>query len=488
MTKSQSKKQSKKQFKSTFSRINPPVKEGADFLVDYLFRVLIFLFPLYTYETKAVMGITGKDLLAGIIVLIVGLWCLYKSLKKNLFQSLALDSGKAFGVLVFLALLIVLGIQFVGSNGEVAHTFLYIVAMLLFFSSYYVGGGTRFYLGLLAASFTLVYVSLYLFIFTGTATILRAESLLSKPRELAPFLMLSILIMSILYLIEKNANLQKLYLFLAGTGMILFFLYGDMMGFCMMFLMIMGLCYIQEPTVGNVKRSLFLTFLYGFCASNAPLITYFGAKGIKREFDLEYSIYIDIVIAVVGLIVTSSWDKMENKDQDEADASAALKWYGRGMILVSVILFIAFIFGSKGASLQNSFGGKALYGFTNSMWEAAKNSSGELWHVLQVYGVIGVTVLIALGFALTYRIVVLFKDCQCDAVEKGYLAIAVLFLIQGFFYPYSSMSLPLYMIMAGIGVTTPVALKDMESAAEKLAKESTVSSDESDLHIGTVFC
>ncbi len=112
MTKSKSKKQSKKQFKSTFSRINPPVKEGADFLVDYLFRVIIFLFPLYIYETKAVMGITGKDLLVGIIVLIVGLWCLYKSLKKNLFQSLVLDAGKAFGVLVFLALLIVFGIQF----------------------------------------------------------------------------------------------------------------------------------------------------------------------------------------------------------------------------------------------------------------------------------------------------------------------------------------------------------------------------------------
>ncbi len=106
------KNKSKKQFKSTFSHINPPVKEGADFLVDYLFRVIIFLFPLYMYETKAIMGITGKDLLPGIIVLIVGLWCLYKSPKKNLFHSLALDPGKAFGVLVFLALLIVFGIQF----------------------------------------------------------------------------------------------------------------------------------------------------------------------------------------------------------------------------------------------------------------------------------------------------------------------------------------------------------------------------------------
>lgn len=81
------KHKSKNQFKSTLSRINPPVKGGADFLVDYLFRVIIFLFPLYTYETKAIMGITSKDLLAGIIVLIVGLWCLYKSLKKNLFRK-----------------------------------------------------------------------------------------------------------------------------------------------------------------------------------------------------------------------------------------------------------------------------------------------------------------------------------------------------------------------------------------------------------------
>ncbi len=106
------KNKSKIQLNSIISRINPPVKGGADFLVDYFFRVLIFLFPLYTYETKAVMGITGKDLLAGIIVLIVGLWCLYKSLKKGMFQLFALDLGKAFGVLVFLALLIVFGIQF----------------------------------------------------------------------------------------------------------------------------------------------------------------------------------------------------------------------------------------------------------------------------------------------------------------------------------------------------------------------------------------
>ena len=461
-------KSGKKHQKSNIlSHIFPPIMEGADPLVDNIFRVIIFLFPLYLYQDKALMGLSGKDILTGVVVLLMGLWCLYKAIKGDYFREIAMQRTKAFAMATFVLVLILFAVQFNNINSEVTHTYIYLGAFILIFCSIYAGGGRRYYLQLLTASFTLVYICIYFHIFTGMASVLGAERLLDKPQELIPVLMLSTSTGSILYLTEENERLQKLYLFLTAAGLVIFFLYGDMMAFCIMLLFVMGLQYMGRPTITHMKKSLILVFLYGFCASNAPLITYFGAKGITREYDLEFSIYIDIAIAIAGLIVTGYWDKLDKDEQEGPGVIRLSEWYGRAIMGASAVLLIAFIFGSKGAKLQKSFGGKALYGVTNGLWEAVNNTSGEIWHVLVKYGVIGVAVLASLGGILGYRALAIIRDEKRDGLEKGYALLAILFIAQGLFYPFSSTSLPIYAIFVGLAIAPYRKVEITEAATDK---------------------
>ena len=48
--------------KDIISKLNPAPDENADYLVEYFFRILIFLFPLFIYEHNAVIGVSYKDI------------------------------------------------------------------------------------------------------------------------------------------------------------------------------------------------------------------------------------------------------------------------------------------------------------------------------------------------------------------------------------------------------------------------------------------
>ena len=54
-----------------YEKINPEPDKGSDYLVDYMIRALLFLFPLYVYESTGVMGISMRDILFGIVILIM---------------------------------------------------------------------------------------------------------------------------------------------------------------------------------------------------------------------------------------------------------------------------------------------------------------------------------------------------------------------------------------------------------------------------------
>ena len=67
-----------------YEYINPEPDKGSDYLVDYLVRVLLFLFPLYVYDSVGVMGISMKDILFGIVVLIMTVRCIRSLLRKKI--------------------------------------------------------------------------------------------------------------------------------------------------------------------------------------------------------------------------------------------------------------------------------------------------------------------------------------------------------------------------------------------------------------------
>ena len=61
--------------KDIIPKLNPAPDENADYLVEYFFRILIFLFPLFIYEHNAVIGVSYKDILFGMFIVFMSTWC-----------------------------------------------------------------------------------------------------------------------------------------------------------------------------------------------------------------------------------------------------------------------------------------------------------------------------------------------------------------------------------------------------------------------------
>lgn len=454
-----------------YKMANPKPIKGVDVLTDYLVRVLILLFPLYIYEYVAVLQLAQKDLLAGIIIVIMSIWCAYKAIIGRYAKKLLLTKTNLAILAAFLLIFLSFLVQLSHVSNETAHTYLFLGCFLIPFCVSFIGKGTRYYLNLFLAAMSIFYVSIYRYIFTGKPTLIGSEQLLERPDRLIPLLMCSCFITAFLYLTESAEKKQKMYLVLLSLGLVVFFLYGNMIAFCILLLFFMTMQFFDRPTVAFMKKNMILVFLYGFCASNAPLITYFNAQGITKTFDLEYSIYIDIVIAVLGLIVTSYWEKLpKDKDADNIVMVRFSKWYRRSISILIILMALSFVFGSRGNELSDAIGGKALMGFSTSLWNSISKSNGELWHVLSVYGILGVAVMFVLGSVILKRLIDLWNGTE-DILSKGYIMIAVMFLLQGFFFPYSVTSTPIYVIFLGFALYT-------ENAKENVAEENVDSEDE----------
>ncbi len=439
--------------KKVLSIVNPEPTKDSDFLIDYITRVLLFLFPLYIYENNAIMGISLRDILFGIVIILMAIWGGFRviiNVKDRPF-SFSKKTLLVFGS--FFLLIICFVVQSVKLSSELPHTYLYIGCFLIIFCMGFINANSRYYLQLISSAYLLIYISIYKYIFTGTATLIGVEKILGTGYKMIPVLLLSCLVNAYLYITEDNENLQKFYLVLLAAGFVTLFLYGDMAAFMIMLLFVMGMQFLRAPSVDFMKKNMILLFLYAFCASNAPLLTYFNAQGISKEFDLEYSIYIDIIIAVAGLFVTSYWEKLPKDGEDGgAFMETFSKWYKRSILLVLTLIAVAFTFGSKGANLSKGIGGKAISGFTTSLWNAVSKSNGEIWHILTVYGLIGIIVLTVLGGLLLLYSVSTFRKEETSEIEKGYILITLLFIAQGFFYQFSSVSTPAYMIFAGLSL------------------------------------
>ena len=65
------------------SKLNPAPDGNSDYLVEYFFRILIFLFPLFIYEHNAVIGVSYKDILFGMFIILMSTWCGFKLYKNN---------------------------------------------------------------------------------------------------------------------------------------------------------------------------------------------------------------------------------------------------------------------------------------------------------------------------------------------------------------------------------------------------------------------
>ena len=451
-------------------KINPPSPEGADIQVDYIFRALIVAFPFFINQTREIMFITGKDLLLGIAALLAGLCCVCRFVLTDKLRIRFGNRIRMVEAAAAVAVIVLFAVQLALRNDEISHTFLYIVCIVLALSSAFAGVANRYYLQLFAGVCTVFYISSFRFLTRNIATIVKAERLLGAPGLFIPFLMLGILVGGILYLTEENSKVEKYYLFYTSAGMILFFLYGDSRAFWTLFLVIAGLYFVGDGSARFFKKSLILTFLYAFCASNTPLLSYFKLPGLNRSYNLEPSIYIDIAMAIAGLFFTRYFEMTAKEDFKDKDCKILMKWYGRIIAFTPAVFLLIYFWQLFYPVLKKPLKKRKWSKAVNAINQVVEGQGGEYWHLTNVYKIVGTMIVLALIAILAYELYKRYKECTDSSIRRGYLMIPVLFAVLGLFYPASSTYLPFYAIFSGLAFTgggkageiAPVGIKDSE--------------------------
>lgn len=459
---------------SIWAKVNPTLKEGAHPAIEYFFRALLFIFPLYTYQAAQVMGVTNKGIILGIAALGIAAFSVFRvagsGYKGNHFSG-SYAREKKLTAALFAAVMAMFAADMVLRSDRLSHSFLYVICFLVACCTAFTAESGKYYLQLFAGACTVLYLGSYRFIFKGIETIFKAERLLNTPEDSMPLFILGILAGGILYLSEENVRIRRVYLGYTAAGMVLFFLFDRSYGGFALFVFIACLFFTGDYSKEFFKRSLILTFLCAFCASNAPLLSYFSLPGLKRSYNLEGSIYIDIAMAVAALFFTTYFEKTEKEDFGDMDCRKLIGWYRRLLPILSAIMLIIVTCVISSEQIVSAVKTSGLKGISTGISKLLQERPSEAFYVVEYYKFVGVLLLAAAFALLIWVSYIILKKEQESQITKGFLVISWLFAVLWVFYPLSAMHTPMYMVFLGLAFSKGALGCQKVTSAAKAAKD-----------------
>ena len=432
------------------------IGDTMDIALDYMIRGLILFLPIAFLRDNFLNGFTEQDIYFCMLVLLISLHVVILAVKRTVSHATSPDAGidrenliLTTGVLICQIALVV---GLLHPAGQISRLARYAVAFILILSLKGLGRISVFYLKLFTFPFFIIDFCLYFYVFTGLELLPDTGLLISSSDELAPLLMLGCVTVSILYMMSDSRFWRGVYIVLDISGSVLLFLLADMPAFCIVlfFLLLIPNCF--EYTYGRLKDMLTLIFIYAFSASNAALIPYFGALGLdpNRTYDLRYSIYIDILIAIAGLLISRYMDRFgENADRriviPEIDRIFRFARY-----IMAGVMFILVLFSDPIASLPDSEGLDAIKALADGLSTSVAAGRGEWWYIIRQDGVFAT--LVWAGLVIWFAICLYRRYKISMVTDVPWFLIGTLFLVQSFFYPLSVVSCPVYILYMGFAL------------------------------------
>lgn len=260
------------------------------------------------------------------------------------------------------------------------------------------------------------------------------EEAFSNSGQMASYFLLIGMVSGWGYCMCRKKTRFLFYSMTAGIGFFALFLNQDVVSLWLMGLFFLAIPVFHRPTASLVKRAMQMFFLYVFMLSNMSLLT--GYTQIIREevsYSLEQSVYLDLLIAVGGLVFFHYWERIpDGTDLERLVLRKMQKAYRFGLKMALLIFGIMAFAGDGWAALPGSTAYRMVKSFAVPLAEATgRNESGFLYcfRVMGVIPGVGLLVLLLLFLDRMYE-----NYTEDKPITDMLILISVFFLAQLLFW------------------------------------------------------
>lgn len=323
-----------------------------------------------------------------------------------------------------------------------------IIALVLFYLLF--SNGIQFrstYFDMILYSGLLV-SGLYLYIcFTGVPEDYFAGIAAADSGVIASYFMLFCMIGIYSYCISKDRLRTYFYLAESSVGFFALLLNQNILSFWLMTIYFIALPIVIRPTAQLVKRDMQMFFLYGIMMSNMSLLTGYTDIVLKKtSYTLEHSVYLDLLLAVGGVIFFHYWNRIpEGIDLNRLVMRRMRKGYQILLRIILIFLAGVAISADHWALTGDNMSDAVLKEFVLPLVEVIRKSESGFYVCFRDIGIVGGVFTV---FFLVLLVGRLRKNWGFDKPVTGILIlISFVFLLQTMFWKPPLNMITVYFIL-----------------------------------------
>ncbi len=310
-----------------------------------------------------------------------------------------------------------------------------------------------YYFDILCYSALVVFALLLMKYFCGDGADAVAAVLMKDKEGIASYTILVCIVGLWQYLKCKDRLRSFFYIGVLVIGFLVLFVNQNRVSIWIMTMVFLAIPIIYRPTAELVKKDMQMLFVFLFMLCNMSLLTnYTKLLLVDIHYDLEQSVYLELLAAIGGVFFFKYWDRIpEGVDLKRLVMRRMRRGYQFLLKLIGIILIGILLGGSCWSSLPDSFGMTAVKGFAISLVNEVYQGKSAFYLCFEQFGVIGsLLILNVCAFLITE----VRRNYRLDKPATGMLTlVASVFFIQLLFWKVSISTLPVYWVFTVLAVS-----------------------------------
>lgn len=430
-----------KNFKNT---IFPECSDNTSVIADYYIRIMLFLYPMYLVQDQ-IWGLFSDKEIIYFVLSLLSVISFFVIMRKRKVYEFRLRNIDIYLILLAIILVIIITVRLIHKDFNIENEIFLLCLFMTYCLVRSINSGYRYFLRLLMISAVFLYAGMIKYYLTGTESLFGVETMLRQPEGMATWLILLCCISILLYSKEVKKSWNLFYLIMSATGFLLLFLYGDMMAVCIVWIILLIIPFIFEPTVNLIRKNLILCFLFLFLFSCTPLFSNISGEWRKYPYNSLNGISIQLFLSIAGLLICNYWAKIpKDMNPDIIIMKKFQRWYGQVLLVTGIVLTVCILTHVPIADLPDKFGIRILKVFSASFMLSIQSNKSFFQFLLEEYGLIGGIFWIHLAVIIINRLRKQWK--KEDSTVKILIVISIVFLVQTFFYRLQPISTPMYVV------------------------------------------